>query len=306
MSYGPTVTSGEHRLGPDSRVRNGTAACGGAGTLRKRHDGSARRNTGTVMAACPSGVEPICTPAADTSPCGFTVCAGPFGASSPRSSPARRRTPSSSGAAPTRAALSSRSPRGSSASGTAPARRRASASPGCSPDGQLASCGINPPTAQLGNGNPAVISGVAAHPDAIGFASDGLARASGSGVTFLGFESVGQTSAVTPTTGSYGTIANGILSAGAVTAQYQGWRPFEYVTLGTPTERPSGSSSSCSTRRTTRRSRRSLPRSASTRSRSVERLAQDQPFPSLRLCVLGSENFLSLCLPHGTVWMRAS
>jgi flagellin-like protein len=104
---------------------------------------------------------------------------------------------------------------------------------GCAPDGQLASCGINP--TNLGTGNPGVISGVAAHPDAIGFASDGLARATGSGVTFLGLAAVGQTSAVVPTTGSSGTIADGILSAGAVTGQYQGWRPFEYWTLGAPT-----------------------------------------------------------------------
>ena len=80
-----------------------------------------------------------------------------------------------------------------------------------------------------------MIQGVAAHPDALGFASDGLARATGSGVTFVAFQAVGQTSAVTPTTGSSGSIADGILSAGAATNQYQGWRPFEYVTLGNPT-----------------------------------------------------------------------
>jgi flagellin-like protein len=106
---------------------------------------------------------------------------------------------------------------------------------GCSPDGQLASCGINPPAAQLGDGNPGVISGVAAHADAIGFASDGLVRATGSGVGFVGLEAVGQTSAVVPTTGSSGSIADGILSAGAATNQYQGWRPFNFVTIGTPT-----------------------------------------------------------------------
>jgi flagellin-like protein len=106
---------------------------------------------------------------------------------------------------------------------------------GCSPDGQLASCGINP--THLGNGNPAVISGVAGSADAIGFASDGLARATGSGVAFVPLAAEGQlgTGAVTPTTGSTGSIADGILGASTAANQYQGWRPFEFVTLGTPT-----------------------------------------------------------------------
>jgi flagellin-like protein len=235
VSYGATVTTGIVWDQIPACV-TGTAACGGAGNPAEAPTTAAPAgaNTGTVMAACPSGVD-ICTPVADTSPCGFTVCAGPFGASTPTViSGTATDAVQQWGRADTSGTEQSFTARilglGDSA-GTAAGLGFS----GCSPDGQLASCGINPPTAQLGNGNPAVISGVAAHPDAIGFASDGLARASGSGVTFLGFESVGQTSAVTPTTGSSGTIANGILSAGAVTAQYQGWRPFEYVTLGTPT-----------------------------------------------------------------------
>lgn len=117
---------------------------------------------------------------------------------------------------------------------------------GCGSDGQLASCGI---TATRGeNGNPAVIADVAAHPDAIGFASDGLARASGSGVTCAGsglgaclaYEGIGQTSAVVPSLGASGTIATAIKDPSgsgsvALTGEYSGWRPFEWVTTNTPT-----------------------------------------------------------------------
>ncbi len=113
---------------------------------------------------------------------------------------------------------------------------------GCGSDGQLASCGI---TATFGeNGNPAVIQKVAATPNSIGFASDGLARATTSGVTCQGvasgacgvaFAGVGQTTGVQPSLGSSGTIANAIKNAGTSATQYAGWRPFEWVTTNTPT-----------------------------------------------------------------------
>jgi ABC-type phosphate transport system substrate-binding protein len=105
---------------------------------------------------------------------------------------------------------------------------------GCGSDGQLASCGIS--EAHQGNGNPAVITGVHGSADAIGFASDGLARAGGSGVSIVGFEGVGQASngPVTPTVGSSGTIAKGIASPTSV-AGYAGWRPFSLITLTPPT-----------------------------------------------------------------------
>jgi len=114
---------------------------------------------------------------------------------------------------------------------------------GCGSDGQLASCGLTEPG--QGNGNPAVIAGVAGSADAIGFASDGLARAAGSGVTIVSLNSYGQLScgattsvcvggAVEPSLGASGTIAAGITSSSTV-ANYAGWRPFEFVTLNPPT-----------------------------------------------------------------------
>ncbi len=112
---------------------------------------------------------------------------------------------------------------------------------GCGSDGQLASCGI---TATLsGLGNPGVISTVASHPDALGYASDGLARVSNSGVVCqgistaacgIGFAGVGQTTAIQPSLGGSGTIATSIKTGETATAGYAGWRPFQWVTLGAP------------------------------------------------------------------------
>jgi flagellin-like protein len=194
-------------------------------------------NTGTGMAACASGND-IC---GTTTPCGFTVCAGPFAGSAVAITGAATDAIQPWTRADISGTTQSFSARllgiGDSAGTTA-----GLGFSGCSPDGQLNSCGLAIPAAQQGEGNPGVIAGVAAHPDAIGYASDGLARVGSSGVTCsssaspcIGFASVGQTTAVMPTTGGGGTIANGILSAGAATSQYQGWRPFEYVTLGQPT-----------------------------------------------------------------------
>ncbi|MCI4325536.1 MAG: hypothetical protein L3K00_06625 [Thermoplasmata archaeon] len=226
VTYGGTVTTGIVWDQIPACLVGQT--CGGV--VQAAAGAPAGANTGTVMAACASGND-IC---GTTTPCGFTVCAGPFagtagtitGAATDAVQPWAR-----SDSSGTTQSFTSRLLGIGDSAGT-PAGLGFS---GCSPDGQLASCGIEPITAQQGNGNPLVIAGVAAHPDAIGYASDGLARASGSGVTFVGFASVGQTAAVVPTTGSGGTIANGILAAGAQTGQYQGWRPFEFVTIGTPT-----------------------------------------------------------------------
>ncbi len=113
---------------------------------------------------------------------------------------------------------------------------------GCGSDGQLGSCGIATTTAQLGN--PGVISYVASHPDALGFASDGLARVSTSGVSCagvstaacgIGVEGLGQSVAIQPSLGASGTIAAAIKVPMTATTGYVGWRPFQWVTLGAPT-----------------------------------------------------------------------
>ncbi|HZY92539.1 MAG TPA: substrate-binding domain-containing protein [Thermoplasmata archaeon] len=113
---------------------------------------------------------------------------------------------------------------------------------GCGSNNLIADCGMS--STKTGNGNPGVISTVAGNPDAIGYASDGLARASGSGVAFAGFLGPAQplcsaasgcsAGGVVPTTGATGTISAGIKSS-ATTPNYVGWRPFEYVTTNTPT-----------------------------------------------------------------------
>ncbi len=112
---------------------------------------------------------------------------------------------------------------------------------GCGSDGQTESCGIT--ATHEANGNPLVISGVAGDHNALGFASDGLARASGSGVVIVPFDGPNQVCAsgsscsnggVLPTLGSSGTIAAGITGSTTVTP-YVGWRPFEFVTLNPPT-----------------------------------------------------------------------
>jgi phosphate transport system substrate-binding protein len=200
---------------------NEIPACAPVATLTCAGEAEAATTGGVGAggAACAGFPNDIC--GAATTPCGMTVCAG--GANNVVQQWGRSDTSGTEQSFTARILGI-----GDSAGTTA-----GLAYTGCSPDGQLASCGINAPSAQLGNGNPGVISGVAAHPDAIGFASDGLARASGSGVTFVPLEAVGQTAAVTPSTGSSGTIATGIL--GNTVTGYQGWRPFEYVTLGTPT-----------------------------------------------------------------------
>jgi len=104
---------------------------------------------------------------------------------------------------------------------------------GCGSDGQLASCGSSAGITGTGeNGNPAVIAAVAGDANGIGFASDGLARAAGSGVSYLAFAGPGQASAIVPSLGSSGSIAHGITGG---SNPYVGWRPFEFVTLNPPT-----------------------------------------------------------------------
>jgi flagellin-like protein len=198
-----------------------TVTCGGAGNPTEA-------TVATVGAGvvCPAGGNQICATGAGASPCGWSVCAGGTVAAPGTDVIQQWGRSDTSG---TEQSFTARILGIGDSAGTTAGLGFS----GCSPDGQLASCGINP--THLGNGNPGVITGVAGSADAIGFASDGLVRATGSGVNFVPLEAVGQTVAVTPTTGSSGTIANGILSAGPVTGQYAGWRPFEYVTLGNPT-----------------------------------------------------------------------
>ena len=129
---------------------------------------------------------------------------------------------------------------------------------GCGSNNVLSDCGITLPAAQQGNGNPGVLADVAASPNAIGYASDGLARTyTGVGTSgIIPFAGVGQVSAagvpqsgsgfvqtsggnvayngIVPSTGASGSIAGGITSSASIN-NYVGWRPFELVTLQAPT-----------------------------------------------------------------------
>jgi len=106
---------------------------------------------------------------------------------------------------------------------------------GCGSGGQLTECGIS--VAHQAFGNPGVIAGVKGDPDGIGYASDGLVIASGSGVVPIGLQGYGQTNAVFPSV-SKGTIINGIVSGTTdvfSSTTYVGWRPFVYIQIAPPT-----------------------------------------------------------------------
>jgi flagellin-like protein len=109
---------------------------------------------------------------------------------------------------------------------------------GCGTDGQFASCGITPTVSEFGDAG--VISYVASHPDSIGFAADGLVRATGSGVAYVPLAVTGQlatgvSGGITPTLGSTGSIALGITNGGTPATQYGAWRSYQWITTNTPT-----------------------------------------------------------------------
>jgi len=121
---------------------------------------------------------------------------------------------------------------------------------GCGGSNYISDCAYV--ATKTGNGNPAVVAAVAGSNDAIGYASDGIARSAGT-VALIPFVGVGQTAnaypsqttwygGILPTTGGSGTIALGIKgpAQGSVSPGsdyvlgYLGWRPFDLVTLNTP------------------------------------------------------------------------
>jgi flagellin-like protein len=115
---------------------------------------------------------------------------------------------------------------------------------GCGSSNYISDCGFV--ATATASGNPAVVSGVAADANSIGYASDGVARSAGS-VYLVPFTGVAQSIAsdkaatgspsfggILPTTGSTGTIANGIKGPSTPSDYYigyLGWRPFDLVTL---------------------------------------------------------------------------
>jgi phosphate transport system substrate-binding protein len=100
----------------------------------------------------------------------------------------------------------------------------------CGSDGQLESCGI---TANHATGNPALLSAVAADPNALGFNDIGFVTAT-SGVFGLGFQNNTQTAPVFANTASI-KLAAGNSNPAPFAGAYGGWTPLEYITIGNPT-----------------------------------------------------------------------
>jgi flagellin-like protein len=195
----------------------------------------------------------IVIPAAtDPSPCGFTVCAGPFTAIGTVAATDAVVPVERSDASGTTQTFEARVLGASSATGFATTFAGLGFS-GCGSNNLLSDCGIS--VAHAENGNPGVISYVASNPDAIGYASDGLTRAATSGVTCenvatgacgIGLAYPGEAAGVAPqpSLGASGSIAGGVVNGGfgtpgltttvTVANSYAGARPFEYVTLTSP------------------------------------------------------------------------
>ncbi len=183
------------------------------------------------------------TPAGTASSCGFTICAG--GATGTDAV----QTVERSDASGTTQTFEARVLGATSSSAFATSFGGLGFS-GCGSNNLLSDCGITATYAE--NGNPGVISQVASHPDAIGYASDGLARAATSGVTCqntptaacgIGLAYPGESAGVAPqpSLGASGSIAGGVVNGGfgtpgltttvSVPNSYAGARPFEFVSL---------------------------------------------------------------------------
>ncbi len=204
----------------------------------------------------------ICaTNATTASPCGYTVCAGGSGAyaaNAPIDTYAR------SDASGTTQAWEARIVDATSSTAFASQTTLNSAGSagfsGCGSSNYISDCGYV--ATKTASGNPAVVAGVAADENSIGYASDGVARAAGT-VALIPFTGVGQGPSsdkgncgssefaglsstptcstwggVVATTGASGTIADGIkgpTNSALYYTGYLGWRPFDLVTLTTPT-----------------------------------------------------------------------
>ncbi len=214
----------------------GAAACGGTGNPTEALSTSIGAGV-----ACTTGVD-ICDNAG-ASPCGFTVCAGPFTGTTGAAAivPVER-----SDAAGTTQTFEARILGATSASAFATTASGLGFS-GCGSNNLLSDCQISESTQE--RGDPAVISTVAGATNDIGYASDGLIRTAGSGVIYIPFAGVGQGAltgnglsygGVVPSLGSTGTIAYGVdLFSGTTIPTndnpYTGVRPFQWVTTSTPT-----------------------------------------------------------------------
>jgi len=199
---------------------------------------------GAAEAACATApyTSDLCDATAQATSCGFSICAGGTGAGAAAGEfQAPIQTAYRSDVSGTQQSFLSRLIGAGSQTATSPTGIGFS---GCSGDNQWDGCGMTLSSANDHgeDGNPAVISYVAGAPDSIGFASDGLVQASGSGVIPINFQGIGQTAVITITGESTAlkAIALGIEytrsgSSSYTTAGYVGWRPFMNVETAPPT-----------------------------------------------------------------------
>jgi flagellin-like protein len=208
-----------------------TAALGCAGVTEQVSTVAVTGTTTVPGTETACGTNDLCSPVGDASTCGWTVCAGGTAANPATNTIVTEARSDVSGT--TQSFIARLLAVG--ASGTTPAGIGFS---GCSGDNQFDGCSLT--NAHTADGNPAVISAVAGNPDAIGYASDGLAQTAGSGVVPVNFQGYGQTSVVVIVGESTAlkAIASGIASgtSGTYGAQsYVGWRPFVYIETAPPT-----------------------------------------------------------------------
>lgn len=179
-------------------------------------------------------VAAISAATSESTPCGFTVCAG-----GPNNAIQVNYRSDVSGT--TQSFIS----RDLAVGASGPVSPLSVGFTGCGGDNQFDGCGwgFTAKTTTGGNGNPGVISNVAGSKDALGYASDGLAQSSTSGVTPVNFQGYGQSVVVTIVGESkaLGAIAKGIADHEAGSANYAtdqayiGWRPFENIQTAPPT-----------------------------------------------------------------------
>jgi hypothetical protein len=209
----------------------GAANCGGSGIME-----ALTGSVGGAGGSCAQDPADVCE-SGSRSPCGFTVCAGPFNNSWAENlirtvavAPARGIT-----------GLFEARLLGATSASTFASSVRGLGFDGCGTQEQLSDCGMTPTV--VASSAAGAISEVAADPDAIGYAPHLEVLRSGSGVEPVSFLAVGQSEGnvcgqysnggIIPTTGQFGTISAGIQN-GSTVAPYVGWAPFEWVTANTP------------------------------------------------------------------------
>jgi hypothetical protein len=208
-----------------------TAALGCAGVTEAVTTVAVTGTTTVPGTETPCGTNDLCSAATAATTCGWTVCAGGTAGNPATNTIVPYARSEVSGT--TQSFIARLMAVG--ASGTTPSGIGFT---GCSGDNQFDGCSLT--YAHTATGNPALISAVAGNPDAIGYASDGLAQATGSGVVPVNFQGYGQASVVIILGESTAlkAIASGIAAgtSGTYGAQsYVGWRPFVYVQTAPPT-----------------------------------------------------------------------